>query len=542
MNQAQILIVEDEALTAEDIKGHLEAAGYGVSAIVDSGEAALALLEGTRPDLVLMDIVLAGEIDGIDAAAAIRTRYHIPVVYLTAYTDKEKVDRAQATEPYGYLVKPFDDREVKTTIALALHKAAMDRRLSESRRWAHAVLGSIHDGVITTNRNGEVRYMNLAAQAMTGWNVEDARQHALDEVLSLVEASAAQRLREHLSRMHAHGGTEVLQLESSLSRKDESTLPIELTLAPITDAEGRHGGAVLAFRDVSAQRQAREQLRRHNAELEQRVALRTQALDTTIRELQAAKARAEAANEAKSRFLGNIGHELRTPLNPAIGYAQLLAADQSLSDKQHGHAREIEKACRSLLAMVDHLLELVRIGNHAHTPRRERLDPLQPARFLEVSASEEAKRRGLDFRLSLPERPLPPVLGDGERILQVLRHMLDNALKFTQRGEVVLRIEGQPAARGSYMLRYAIEDTGIGVWPEQQEYIFGEFTQADESTTRRYGGMGIGLALAKGLAEAMGGTLGIEGRDGGGSRFWFELTLPLADTGEQASEDPGPMP
>ncbi len=533
MSQAQILIVEDEALTAEDIKGQLEEAGYGVSAIVSTAEEALALLEGTRPDLVLMDIVLDGELDGIDAATVIKSKYHIPVVYLTAYTDKEKVERARATEPYGYLVKPFDDREVKTTIGLALHKAAMDRRLRESQRWVHAVLGSIHDGVITTNRNGAVRYMNSAAQAMTGWDIDAVQQHVLSEILPLAEAAAARQLHDGITGMNALGAEEALQMEATLKCKDGSRLPIDLTLAPITYEDDRSEGVgvVVTFHDISAQRQAREQLRRNNVELEQRVALRTQALDDTIRELQAAKARAEVASEAKSRFLGNIGHELRTPLNPVIGYAQLLSGDARLNDKQRGYAREIEKAGRSLLTLVEHLMDIARSEKDTLSLRQDPIDPAQLARQLHASVGEEAQRRGLAFHLHLPEPPLPEVVGDPERILQVLRHLLDNAVKFTAQGEVGLRVEGLPAGPGRLRLRFSVEDSGIGILPEQQAYLFEPFTQADESITRNHGGMGIGLPLAKRLAEAMGGSLTVESRAGEGSRFRFEVELPLAGEG-----------
>lgn len=171
--RARLLIVEDEGIVGLNIQRRLEGLGYQVVANVASGEEAITLAESTRPDLVLMDIKLEGNVDGIEAAAQINDRFQIPIVYLTAYTNDETLNRAKLTQPYGYILKPFEARDLATTIEVALYKYQMEQQLREREEWLATTLKSIGDAVITTDSQGLITYMNPVAEALTRWRLEE---------------------------------------------------------------------------------------------------------------------------------------------------------------------------------------------------------------------------------------------------------------------------------------------------------------------------------------------------------------------------------
>jgi len=190
----RLLVVEDERIVALGLQAQLEGLGYEVAALAASGEDAFARAEQVRPDLVLMDIHLEGEMDGVEAARLIRGRLHVPVVYLTAYSDREIVERAKLTEPLGYVLKPFEERELAVVIEMALYRHRMERKLLAQKRLLAATLRSIGDGVIATNGRGQVRFLNPAAEKMTGWGQEEARGRSLDEVVALVKDGSGEPL------------------------------------------------------------------------------------------------------------------------------------------------------------------------------------------------------------------------------------------------------------------------------------------------------------------------------------------------------------
>src|SRR5687768_10548378 len=176
---ARILIVEDERITAEDLKDILTGLSYQVTGVASSGAEALALAEQTAPDLVLMDIRIKGDMDGIDAARALRLRFDLPVVYLTAHADRDTLDRAKLAEPLGYIVKPFQESELRASIEVALHKRQMDRLASQKRDSMSAALNLTGEGIITVDATGVVTMMYAAAETWTGWPRTEAVGHGV---------------------------------------------------------------------------------------------------------------------------------------------------------------------------------------------------------------------------------------------------------------------------------------------------------------------------------------------------------------------------
>jgi len=171
--KTQILVVEDESIVAADIRRTLQNLGYDVIDTVSTGRAAIEKAQQHRPDLVLMDIVLKGSMDGIEAAEQIRSCFNIPVVYLTAYTDQQTLQRAKVTEPFGYIVKPFEDRELKSVIKMALYKAKIENELKASRASFHNIVEKSADGIVIIDKEGIVQFVNKAAEALFGRKTED---------------------------------------------------------------------------------------------------------------------------------------------------------------------------------------------------------------------------------------------------------------------------------------------------------------------------------------------------------------------------------
>ena len=255
MSRARIMIVEDEGIIAQDILTTLEKLDYEVPAIATVGEEALEKALELKPDLVLMDIVLRGGMDGVTAAEQIREHLHIPVIFLTAHTDHATLQRAKVTGPYGYLVKPLVERELCIGIEMALHKHAMERQLAKQDQWFATTLAGLGEPVIATDADGKVRFMNSLAGTITGWPLAEAVGQHLDQIMALSDEAAptgnpgvfAEAVRK--GQVINWTGTTVLWPRDGLST------PIDYSATCIRELDGTFAGVVVLLRDITPRRQ-----------------------------------------------------------------------------------------------------------------------------------------------------------------------------------------------------------------------------------------------------------------------------------------------
>jgi len=278
MEKTTILVVEDEEIIAADLAIKLERLGYEVVGQAAGRDEAIELACRLQPQIVLMDIWLKDRMDGIEAAEAIRHRLDVPVVYLTAHSDSATLERAKLSQPFGYILKPFQERALSTAIEIALHRHQSDRQLREQREWLRVTLTSIGDAVITCDTEGRITFLNPVAEALTGWKNDEARELPIKRVFLLVNEDTHQPIEDPVALVLQEGRPRNLSNHTALVARDGREVPVEDSAAPILDADGRVIGVVLVFHDVTEKRRAQEALRQS----EERYRLVTQATNDAI--------------------------------------------------------------------------------------------------------------------------------------------------------------------------------------------------------------------------------------------------------------------
>jgi PAS domain S-box-containing protein len=482
-----ILVVEDERVVARDIQRNLSDLGYSVPATAATAEQAILLASERRPDLVLMDIQIKGNRDGIETASILRKLYDVPIVYLTAYADEPTIARAKQTEPFGYLLKPVKTNELRSAVEIALFKHDVEKQLRERARWLATMMQSLGDAIISTDASGNINYMNPVAERLTGWRAEDAQGRSSDEVLHLVDDSRdpiANPLRLVLTEART------VSVEAVLVCSDGERRIISDSTAPIIDEGGAVLGAVMVFRDVSDRRQLQRQL-----EVSERLA--------TVGTMAAGIA--HEVNNPLAFVLANIGvarEDLRRHRVAPSGADDLRWMDEiesGLADAEEGASR-IAKIVRDLMIFT----------------RRE-LDPEERVNLNEVLdwslevVGHEVRPRG---RIVRQFGDTPKVDAPSIRLGQVFVNLLINAAHALDPGkretnEIV--VTTRTDERGHAVAE--IRDNGCGMTPELMEKAFEPFV-----TTKPVGqGTGLGLSVCHGIVLSLGGTIAFESEPGSGT-------------------------
>ena len=364
--------------------------------------------------------------------------------------------------------------------------------------WLAAIVASSDDAIVSKDLNGIITSWNEGARRIFGYTADETVGRAVLMLVPADRKDAEPRILERLRR-----GERVEHFETMRVRKNGEHFPVSLTISPVRDAAGVIVGASKIARDIT-------ELKRISAEREQ-----------LLQSERAARGQAERANRMKDDFLATISHELRTPLNAIVGWTQVLRETDALSSEAVQCIDVIERNARVQAQLIEDLLDLSRITSGKLALDLEWADLASVVQDAVASVRPAAEAKGIRIDLDLGERP-GGVLGDRRRLQQVIWNLLSNAIKFTPEGGFV-RISGR---RLNSHFELAVADNGRGIAPEFVPYLFERFRQADTSTTRRSGGLGIGLALVKQLTELHGGSVKAES-EGEGRGATFTLSLPL---------------
>jgi PAS domain S-box-containing protein len=390
----------------------------------------------------------------------------------------------------------------------ARKRAELD--LKETSTLLHRVLDSTHDlSIIATSPDHTIRIFNKASEQLLGY----AGAELIDIATAVVFHDAAEVEARGLELSTLLGrpveGAAVFIDPTTLDvprkwtfiRKDQRRVPVLLNMSAMFDDSGTLSGYLGVARDITRERE-------HDHYLEQ------------------AKLQAERASSAKSEFLANMSHEIRTPLNAVIGLGYLLQ-QTALSEDQRQLLAKIQFAGRSLLGVVNNVLDLSKIEAGEMTLEIDAFDLPELLKAVAQMLVPDASRKGIELIMA-PNPSLPVTfMGDQTRLRQLLVNLVSNAIKFTEHGSVQLRMFRIAEYDDIVRLRCEVQDTGIGIAPQALARLFTPFSQADTSTTRRFGGTGLGLSISRRFVHLMGGEIGVRSDLGVGSTFWFEVPLPV---------------
>ena len=372
-------------------------------------------------------------------------------------------------------------------------------RAEETRAFLASLVQSSDDSIVGTTLDGIIVSWNHGSERLWGYTAEEAiGQHI--SMFFLPERKVDFKAGIEKVKRDEH----IERYESVRVKKDGAQIHVSVILSPIKDARGRLLGVSAIYSDITEQKHAEQELLR-------------------------AKEAAEAASRAKSQFLANMSHEIRTPLNGILGMTDAVL-DTPLDDEQRDYLTTAKTSGEALLTVINDILDFSKIeAGMLHIEMTEfdvRKSVEETVKVLALSA----RQKGLDLIFEVRGSVRETVRGDALRIRQVLMNLVGNAVKFTSRGEVVVSVDASDTGSHTCELRFAVRDTGIGISRENQQVIFAPFKQADASTTRQYGGTGLGLTISKRLVETMGGRIWFESEPHRGSTFFFTIPATVVES------------
>jgi PAS domain S-box-containing protein len=540
----KVLVVEDEYILAINLQESLQSLGYTVLDIADSAELAIEKATQLRPNLILMDIRLRGELDGIQAAEQIWLYLQIPVIYVTGHSDKSTVERATLTSPFGYILKPIKEKELYVAIQTALNRYNREQFLT-------SVLRGMGDGVIVVDTELHIKFINEVGEALTGWRWNEAKEKMLTEVVKFVDEQTLLPIKNPIIVAFEQQTIIYLGAQVLLVNKDGTTIPVADSATPLKDNNGVITGAVLVFRDDT---------RRRLIEERNLAAERAKQLEIQVAEL-------ERLNKLKEDFLITTSHEMRTPLSNikmAISVLENILDRQGIFNSEESFTSEIvnrylsiiRDQCEQELDLVDDLLYIRMIDSNTYPLELTAIE-LQswlPHIVEGFEARIQQQQQILELRVS-PD--LPSLVSDLTSLTEIISELLNNACKYTPANEQiqitaqfvnitesVVNEDAKSDVSNNLEIPYfeiIISNSGVEIpineqsrifdpfyrivqnQTQEQSQIFDRVYQIVQSDRRYYGNTGLGLSLVKKLVEYLQGTIEVNSSQG-----WTNFILKLS--------------
>lgn len=524
LKPVRILVVEDEYILAVNLQEGLESLGYIVLDIADSAESAIQKASELQPNLILMDIRLHGDRDGIDAAEQIWNLLQIPIIYVTGHSDKSTVERATLTSPFGYILKPIREKELYVAIQTALNRY-------EREQFLGTVLRGMGDGVIVVDAQCRVKYLNRVAEGLTGWSLEEAKDQDISSVAAFLDEKTRSPIENPLLEAIAQESTVYLSTGALLVLKNGRTIPASDSAAPLRDNSGRITGAVLVFRDDTQRRLIEER----NLANE-----RTLQMEKQLTELQ-------RLNQLKDDFLATTSHELRTPLSNiklAICMLETVLNNQeninlktlAKSETVTRYLSILREQCDQELSLVNDLLDMrsLEAESYALEPTEISFQAWLP-KIIE-GFQEQAVSHDQTLEISIA-KDLPPCTSDITSLTRIIAELINNACKYTPAHEsiqVIAHLISSPSNRGNGhtakgqdlepWVEIVVKNSGVEIPDAQLSRVFDPFYRIPSSNPWKHRGTGLGLALTKRLVEYLQGAIAVENQAG-----WvvFRVQFPL---------------
>lgn len=487
----KILVVEDESIVALHIRNSLKHLGYDIFDIVSSGEEALKVTEQAKPDLTLMDIQLNGNMDGIQTAEILFKRHQIPIIYLTAFADGPTIDRAKISEPFGYLIKPFEDKDLRGALEMALYKIKIENKLRESEERYHSLFYQSLSLVFIHDLEGNFTDVNQSFVDLFGYRYNEILNMNLSDIFP------PDQLEDYFKMLElSKNKTQPNQVyELCGEKKNREKVFIESISSFIVKGEN----------SVAVQGIAHDVTERKDFE----------------RKLIKAKEDAEKSDKLKSEFLAQISHEIRTPVNNIVTFISLLKEEieDNLPPGLESAFKIIDSSSQRLIRTIDLILNISQIASGNFETKFEEIDlnkNLLDDLILEFYT--KAKNKNLELTIqNLSDDTL--IRGDYYSTKQIFANLIDNAIKYTPNGGVQIQLY----KNDSNKICVDVIDSGIGISEEYLPSVFEPFSQEDTGYSRRFEGNGLGLALVKKYVELNRASIAVTSKKGEGSKFTVQF-------------------
>jgi signal transduction histidine kinase/DNA-binding response OmpR family regulator/HPt (histidine-containing phosphotransfer) domain-containing protein len=535
--QSKILIVDDDPDIRYMLASALADHGYIVKSANDGGEALLCV-KSFAPNLILLDVAMP-QMDGYEVCRILKANTEtetIPIIFVSGNESIQDKLQAFASGGADYITKPPQLAEVYARVHLHLslshlqihlaqknhelsqvvfERVEMLRDLQRKNLLLHAQKEAVIDGIFAVDEQGRIASFNHRFCEMWDISHDVLLGDKVDRDLSNGYPLGTFLIKSYLPEVLANL-LETTYDDPDVIRRGEIVYGdriFDYYTSPVSSSQNKFFGLIWCFRDITAKKQA---------ELRQ---------SQLMEDLRKAKEEAEEAVRTKAAFLAMMSHEIRTPINGVIGMTQLLAGTD-VNSEQEKYIRTIQVSGEMLLSVINDILDFSKIESGKLELDNAPLDVRAVVRDIYDVQLVKAKEKKLKFEVSMQANVPPFIIGDVARLRQILLNLVSNALKFTDSGSVRIgvKLASDQVLTGDrpFQLLFSVSDTGIGISPAQMERLFQPFSQATASTSRKYGGTGLGLVICKSLVEVMGGTIQAESKADHGSTFSFTITTQIA--------------